>query len=130
MNNSIYSHYNLTISKDLISKFNYQNSHQLIKLNSFHLTINFRSSLISSNLVNFFILEWITHNYPILIKKNNTSKKKKIMGNGFKISLHKKKTLYKLLHKLIFFVLPNLKKKINFFKKNQFNNNVIFTPRY
>lgn len=107
-------HYEQTILKDLISKFNYKNTFQTLKLKSITLHIGFNTSILNNNLASFLLLEFISKNFPSITKAKKNSilfKKKKNEPNGLKVTLQKKQA-YKFLQKLTLFILPKLKIKL------------------
>lgn len=119
---SLNNYYQNIIVYDLITKLNIQNIHNIPKITKIHLNINLKTKTKKKELLNtllFFNL--LTNQIPFLIK----SKKKlviiKIKKNsiiGFKITLYQK-NIYIFLEKILFFILPNIKKKKIYFLKNK-----------
>ena len=111
---SLNNYYQNIIVYDLITKLNIQNIHNIPKITKIHLNINLKTKTKKKELLNtllFFNL--LTNQIPFLIKLKKKLVIIKIKKNSiikFKITLYQK-NIYIFLEKILFFILPNIKKK-------------------
>ena len=122
------NYYNSLIIYDLISKLNIKNIYTIPKITKIYLNIDFsKKSLIEKKRIIKIILflNLITNQQPFLTKKQKNNIFLKVKKNsiiGCKITL-RKEYIYLFLEKIIFYILPNLKKiKFNMIKINNIFN--------
>jgi large subunit ribosomal protein L5 len=115
-------HYDLTIKKDLISRFIYKNNFQIIKINKISLNIGIKNFSLKKDLPIILLLEFITSNSPVITKskKNNVFLNiRKNFINGAKLNLKKNKA-HTFLQKFGLYIFPNIKSdKIFILKKEK-----------
>lgn len=122
------NYYNSLIIYDLISKLNIKNIYTIPKITKIYLNIDFsKKTLIEKKRIIKIILflNLITNQQPFLTKKQKNNIFLKVKKNsiiGCKITL-RKEYIYIFLEKIIFYILPNLKKiKFNMIKINNIFN--------
>ena len=124
---SLNNYYNNIIVYDLIIKLNIQNIHKIPKIKKINLNINFDKNKKKKEILNILLFfNLLTNQIPCFIKSKKNLVIVKVKKNsiiGFKMILYRK-NIYIFLEKILFFILPNIKKKKNYFLKN--NNNFNF----
>ena len=96
------NHYYKTVTKDLISRFQYKNAFQIAILEKLTINSGVKNFVIKENLTILLLLEFLTLNYPQLTKSKKTIpfiNVKKNFPNGVKINLKKNKA-YNFFQKL------------------------------
>lgn len=126
MEKNLQNHYkNITIY-NLLTKLNYTNIFEIPKITKICLNIGFKDANIEKKkLINIILfLKLITNQKPLITKSKKNNIFLKIKKNsiiGCKITLRKKNIFY-LLEKILFFILPNLRNiKLNLKNKSILN---------
>ena len=124
MEKILQNHYKTVTMYNLITKINFKNILEIPKITKICLNIGFKDSNIDKKkLINIILmLKLITNQKPKITKSKKNKIFLKIKKNsiiGCKITL-RKKNIFIFLEKILFFILPNLK-KLNFKNKNILN---------
>ena len=114
MGKNLQKYYKTVSIYDLLTKLNFKNVFEIIKITKICLNVGFKDANIEKkNLINIILfLKLITNQKPLLTKSKKNNIFLKIKKNsiiGCKMTLRNKNVL-DFLEKLIFFVLPNLNK--------------------
>lgn len=126
MGKNLQKYYKTVGIYDLLTKLNFKNVFEIIKITKICLNVGFKDANIEKkNLINIILfLKLITNQKPLLTKSKKNNIFLKIKKNsivGCKMTLRNKNVL-DFLEKLIFFVLPNLNKnQIKLQNKNTLN---------
>ena len=126
MKTNLQKYYQNVTIYDLLTKLNFKNIFEIIKITKICLNIGFKDANIEKKkLINIILLlKLITNQKPLLTKSKKNIIFLKIKKNsiiGCKVTL-RKKNMFIFLEKLIIFILPNFNKfKINLKNKNILN---------
>ena len=127
MEKNLQNHYKNIILYNFLSKLNLQNIFEIPKITKICLNIGFKDSNIEKKkLINIILLlKLITNQKPFITKSKKNNIFLKIKKNsiiGYKTTL-RKNNIFSFLEKIIFYILPNLKKiKFNMIKINNIFN--------
>ena len=122
MKTNLQKYYQNVTIYDLLTKLNFKNIFEIIKITKICLNIGFKDANIEKKkLINIILLlKLITNQKPLITKSKKNDIFLKIKKNsiiGCKITL-RKKNVFIFLEKILIFILPNLK-KINLHFKNK-----------
>ena len=123
MEKNLQNHYKNIIIYNLLTKLNFTNRFEIPKITKICINIGFSDANINKKkLLNIILLlKLITNQKPLITKSKKNNIFLKIKKNsiiGCKITL-RKKNIFIFLEKILFFILPNLKKiRMNLKNKN------------
>nr|YP_010393989.1 ribosomal protein L5 [Hyaloperonospora arabidopsidis]DAZ87997.1 TPA_asm: ribosomal protein L5 [Hyaloperonospora arabidopsidis] len=130
MKTNLQKYYQNVTTYDLLTKLNFKNIFEIIKITKICLNIGFKDANIEKKkLINIILLlKLITNQKPLLTKSKKNIIFLKIKKNsiiGCKVTLQKR-NMFIFLEKLIIFILPNFNQfKVNLKDKNILNFQIL-----